>query len=170
MTASRIFEFLPQDKLFPTFRHNRRAAFACAILGRNTWPPTVQTKSNDVFADINTTPLIDVMLVLLTLLIITLPLQTHAIKIDTGHGDPSLPLPPPVELSIDWDGTTSWNGVAVDRATLDAYLARAARQNPQPNIIIRADKLAKYDAVAMVIADAARLGERHIAFNNIGLP
>ncbi len=124
---------------------------------------TVQSKAGDVVADMNTTPLIDVMLVLLTLLIITLPMQTHAIKIDTGHGKAATP-PPIVNLAIDWDGTTNWNGVAVDRTTLDAYLADAARESPQPNIIIQADRLTKYDRVAAVLAEATYAGETHIGF------
>jgi len=127
---------------------------------------TVQSKTGDVFADINTTPLIDVMLVLLTLLIITLPMQTHAIKIDTGQGEAPIPVPPVVDLRVDWDGTAIWNGTHVDRRTLDAYLADAALRNPQPDIMISADKLAKYDSVALVLADAARAGETHIAFAN----
>jgi biopolymer transport protein ExbD len=124
----------------------------------------VQSKTGDLVADMNTTPLIDVMLVLLTLLIITLPMQTHAIKIDTGHGIPPV-TPPTIEnLSIDWDGATSWNGTVVDRATLDSYLADAASKNPQPNIVIRADRLTKYDRVAAVLSEAARAGETHIGF------
>ena len=124
---------------------------------------TVQSKAGDVVADMNTTPLIDVMLVLLTLLIITLPMQTHAIKIDTGHSEPVSP-PPIVNLAVDWDGTTSWNGTPVTRATLDSYLADAARKNPQPNIIIQADRLTKYDRVAAVLSEAAHAGETHIGF------
>jgi len=121
----------------------------------------------DVFAEINTTPLIDVMLVLLTLLIITLPLQTHAVKIALPHGsDPPLPTPPVVLLDVDWDGTAEWNNRPVDRATLDAYLVHAAHQDPQPELHIHADRFAKYDAVAVVISDAARLGERRIVFDN----
>ena len=125
---------------------------------------TVQSKAGDVVADMNTTPLIDVMLVLLTLLIITLPMQTHAIKIDTGHGAPPITPPQTVQLGIDWDGTTSWDGKVVDRATLDSYLADSARKNPQPNIIIQADRLTKYDRVASVLAEATRAGETHIGF------
>ena len=125
---------------------------------------TVQTKTGDVVADMNTTPLIDVMLVLLTLLIITLPMQTHAIKIDTGPSRKATPPPPMVTLAIDWDGTTSWNGTAVNRATLNAYLIDAARKDPQPDIVIQADRLAKYDRVAVVLSDAARAGETHIGF------
>ncbi|MBV9991645.1 MAG: biopolymer transporter ExbD [Alphaproteobacteria bacterium] len=126
---------------------------------------TVQTNSTEISPDINTTPLIDVMLVLLTLLIMTLPMQTHAIKIDTGPSDPAPPLPTVVDLAVQWDGTTSWNGVAVDRKTLDAYLADAARKSPQPAIVIKADRLVKYDAVARVLSDANRAGETHIGFD-----
>jgi biopolymer transport protein ExbD len=132
---------------------------------------TVQSKSNDVFADINTTPLIDVMLVLLTLLIITLPMQTHAIKIDTSRTAPPSAPPPVVALGIDWEGATSWNGVVVDRATLDAYLVQAAHQDPQPEVQIHADHFARYDAVALVLADAARSNENHVRFAGIdGVP
>ena len=130
---------------------------------------TTRSSNTDVFSEINTTPLIDVMLVMLTLLIITLPIQTHAIKLDTPRLDGIPPTPPPVVLlDVEWDGTVEWNGTVVDRATLDAYLAHAAHQTPQPEIHIHADRLARYDAVAQVLADAARLGEKHIAFNNIG--
>ena len=128
---------------------------------------TVQTKSGDVLADMNTTPLIDVMLVLLTLLIITLPMQTHAVKINLPHeGPPPTIKPEIVTLAIDFDGTASWNGTAVDRATLDAYLLQAARHNPQSEIHLRADKLAKYETVTAVLADAARAGETHVGFDN----
>jgi biopolymer transport protein ExbD len=131
----------------------------------------VQSQSSDVFSEINTTPLIDVMLVLLTLLIITLPMQTHAVKIGLPHRNATRLLPPPVVLlDVDWDGTPEWNGRPVDRATLDAYLVHAAHQDPQPELHIHADRFAKYDAVALVISDAARLGEKRIVFNNIGLP
>ena len=132
---------------------------------------TTHSSNTDVFSEINTTPLIDVMLVMLTLLIITLPLQTNAVKIDLPRPIPyPLPPPPVVLVDIEWDGTVEWNGTVVDRATLDAYLARAAHQTPQPEIHIDADRLARYDAVAQVLADAARLGEKHIAFNNVGTP
>jgi len=125
---------------------------------------TVQSKAGEIVADMNTTPLIDVMLVLLTLLIITLPMQTNAIKIDTGHGAPPPIQPQTVNLSIDFDGTTSWNGAVIGHSTLDAYLADAARKSPQPDIIIRADRLTKYDRVAAVLSEAARAGETHIGF------
>jgi biopolymer transport protein ExbD len=127
---------------------------------------TVQTKTGEVLADMNTTPLIDVMLVLLTLLIITLPMQTHAIKIALPHGMAVTTPPTIVTIGVEFDGTASWNGQRVDRTTLDAYLASAARKNPQPEIHIRSDPFARYDAVTRVLVDAARAGENHISFDN----
>ena len=124
---------------------------------------------DEVMVEMNTTPLIDVMLVLLTLLIITLPLQTHAVKLDM----PAPNTPPPdvtpvsVELGVDFDGTITWNGDPVDRATLDSYFANAAETNPQPEIHVNPNRLAKYDAVALVLADAQRLGATHIGFTGI---
>jgi len=94
---------------------------------------TVQTKTGDLVADMNTTPLIDVMLVMLTLLIITLPMQTHAVKIDLPRqAPPSTIKPEIVTLAIDFDGVASWNGQTISRATLNTYLFEAARRTPQP--------------------------------------
>jgi biopolymer transport protein ExbD len=123
----------------------------------------------DVMVEMNTTPLIDVMLVLLTLLIITLPIQTHAVKLDmpTPNATPPTVIPETVELGVDFDGTVTWNGVAVDRATMDSYFEDAARKDPQPEIHINPNRLAKYDAVAEVLADAQRLGATHIGFTGI---
>jgi biopolymer transport protein ExbD len=117
----------------------------------------------------NTTPLIDVMLVLLTLLIITLPIQTHAVKLDmpAPNSTPPTVMPETVELGVDFDGTITWNGTPVDRGTLDAYFLNAVTQNPQPEIHVSPNRLAKYDAVARVLADAQRLGVTHIGFTGI---
>lgn len=119
--------------------------------------------------EMNTTPLIDVMLVMLTLLIITLPIQTHAVKLDmpTPNATPPTVIPETVELGVDFDGTVTWNGMAVDRATMDSYFEDAARKDPQPEIHINPNRLAKYDAVAKVLADAQRLGATHIGFTGI---
>src|SRR5215472_3687793 len=104
----------------------------------------------EVMVEMNTTPLIDVMLVLLTLLIITLPIQTHAVKLDMPNPNPPPPRVQPVELVIDFDGTITWNGTPVDRATLDSYFLAEAREDPlnQAEIHLSPDKLAKYDTVA----------------------
>jgi biopolymer transport protein ExbD len=118
---------------------------------------TTTPSGGDVVLDINTTPLIDVMLVLLTLLIITLPMQTHAVKLDMPVIGPSHPTPV-VMLEVDFDGTAVWNGWRIDKKTLDAKLAEAARSDPQPEIHMMANRLAKYDAVVKVMAEAERLG------------
>lgn len=127
------------------------------------------TAEGEVMVEMNTTPLIDVMLVLLTLLIITLPIQTHAVKLDMPAPNPNPPtvIPETVELQVDFDGTVLWNGVAVDRATMNAYFADAAKKEPQPEIHVSPNRLAKYDAVARVLADAQRQGATHIGFTGI---
>ena len=123
----------------------------------------------EVMVEMNTTPLIDVMLVLLTLLIITLPIQTHAVKLDmpTPNATPPTVIPETVELAVDFDGTVTWNGQSVDRSTMDSYFEDAAKKDPQPEIHLNPNRLAKYDAVAKVLADAQRLGVIHIGFTGI---
>jgi biopolymer transport protein ExbD len=130
---------------------------------------SASTADGEVMVEMNTTPLIDVMLVLLTLLIITLPIQTHAVKLDmpAPNSTPPTVIPETVELGVDFDGTITWNSVAVDRGTMDAYLEDAAKKNPQPEIHVNPNRLAKYDSVARVLADAQRLGATHIGFTGI---
>ena len=123
----------------------------------------------EVLVDINTTPLIDVMLVLLTLLILTLPIQTHAVKLDMPRPNQPPPTTEPVvvDLGIDFDGSITWNGDKVDRAGLDTKLLESAGATPAPEIQVNPNRLAKYDAVAMVLADAQHLGVTHIGFTGI---
>jgi biopolymer transport protein ExbD len=123
----------------------------------------------EVLVDINTTPLIDVMLVLLTLLILTLPIQTHAVKLDMPRPNQAPPATEPVvvALGIDFDGSISWNGEKVDRPALDTKLYDASHQPTPPEIQIDPNRLAKYDSVAMVLADAQHLGVTHIGFTGI---
>jgi biopolymer transport protein ExbD len=130
---------------------------------------STSTADGEVMVEMNTTPLIDVMLVLLTLLIITLPIQTHAVKLDmpAANTPPPTVIPETVELGVDFDGTITWNNAPVDRATMDAYFEDAAKKNPQPEIHVSPNRLAKYDAVARVLADAQRLGATHIGFSGI---
>jgi biopolymer transport protein ExbD len=117
----------------------------------------------DVMVDINTTPLIDVMLVLLIMLIITIPIQLHSVNLNMPAGNPPPPTKEPVvvTIDIDFDGTVLWNGEALpDRPTLEQKLAQAARGSPadQPEVHIRPNKLVEYKSVAMVLASAQRLG------------
>ena len=115
----------------------------------------------DVMIDINTTPLIDVMLVLLVMLIITLPIQLHSVNLNMPVCNPPPPLVKPEVLKIDIDnaGRIWWNGeVLPDRATLEEKLAGAAAQAVQPELHLRPDKSAKYEVVAAVLASSQRLG------------
>jgi biopolymer transport protein ExbD len=124
---------------------------------------------DDVMVEMNTTPLIDVMLVLLVMLIITIPIQTHAVKLDLPQKQDNPPPPATdvvvVDLEIDFDGTPIWNGTPVrSRAELDRFLQDTAAQVPQPEVHLRPNRLAKYDAVARTLADAQRLGVSKIGF------
>jgi biopolymer transport protein ExbD len=123
----------------------------------------------DVMVEMNTTPLIDVMLVLLVMLIITLPIQTHAVKLDMPVKNVTPPKMQPVvvNLVVDFDGSVLWNGQPVDRPTLDAYFNNASQADPQPEIHLNPNKLAKYDTVAKVLADAQRLGVKKIGFTGL---
>ncbi len=115
----------------------------------------------EVMVDINTTPLIDVMLVLLIMLIITIPIQTHAVKLNMPVGNPPPPPTPPevVTVDIDFDGTVLWNGETIpDRPTLESRLRGAAAQPTQPEFHLRPNKLVTYKHVAAVMASAQRLG------------
>jgi biopolymer transport protein ExbD len=115
----------------------------------------------DVMIDINTTPLIDVMLVLIIMLIITIPIQTHAVKLNMPVGPSAPPLKPPeiIRIDIDFDGTIGWNGIVVaDRGELESRLYQIAQQPEQPEVHLRPNKLVAYKSVAMVMASAQRLG------------
>ena len=115
----------------------------------------------EVMLDVNTTPLIDVMLVLLIMLIITIPMQTHAVKLDLPQGNPPPPLTPPtvVTIDVDFDGTVAWNGETIpNENALLAHFQTAAALPDQPEIHLRPNKLANYKYVAHVLADAQRLG------------
>jgi biopolymer transport protein ExbD len=121
------------------------------------------SRSNDpdVMIDINTTPLIDVMLVLLVMLIITIPIQLHAVNLNLpiGNPPPPLQLPEVVKLDIDDQSKVYWNGEVVDdRAVLETKMSEAAHQPVQPEVHLRPNKDASYGVVASVMASAQRLG------------
>ena len=115
-------------------------------------------------SDINTTPLIDVMLVLLIMLIVTLPPTRHAVKLDTplppppNQPPPPPDLPDPIRIFVDYDGSIYWNGNVVGDAQLENDLAVEARRSMQPEIHIEPHRLAKYGRVAHVMAAAQRNG------------
>ena len=115
----------------------------------------------DVMVDINTTPLIDVMLVLLIMLIITIPIQTHAVKLNMPIPSNVQPPAPPVviEIAVDFDGTIGWNNEIVkDRADLESRLYKLTLMPDQPEVHLEPNKLAPYKYVAEVMAEAQRLG------------
>ncbi|MBK7614207.1 MAG: biopolymer transporter ExbD [Vitreoscilla sp.] len=116
----------------------------------------------DMMVEMNTTPLIDVMLVLLIMFIITIPPQTHAVRMNMPVNSQNNPPPKPpeiVRIDVDFDGTIGWNGEIVPtRAELQAKLYRIAQQPDQPEVHLRPNKLVTYKHVAMVMAEAQRLG------------
>jgi len=115
----------------------------------------------DVMMDINTTPLIDVMLVLLVMLIITIPIQLHSVNLNmpVGNPPPPLVLPEVVKIDVDDQSRVYWNGEWLQTpAELEERLQGAAAKAVQPELHLRPDKLAKYEVVARVMAASQRLG------------
>ena len=107
--------------------------------------------------DINTTPLIDVMLVLLIMFIITIPVQTHAVKLDLPVNDNTQNTPPPIDpvknkVTVDPAGTIFWNGTPVKLPVLKQYLDLTQAMNPVPELHLQPDPQARYDVVDNVLA------------------
>jgi biopolymer transport protein ExbD len=125
-------------------------------------PPSLSPPEEDeLLMDINTTPLIDVMLVLLIMLIITIPPQLHAVNLDMPVASTAPPPTPPqvIRIDIDANSVISWNGQALtDRVALQGQLSQAAALQPQPELHIRSHPQAKYEATAAVLAGAQRQG------------
>lgn len=127
------------------------------------------TSLDQPLVEMNTTPLIDVMLVLLIMFIITIPVMTHAIKIDLPTSRPHPPTqnrPEVVELEIDFDGAVVWNGTVIPRDALDGYFRHEASREEQPEIHVHADRRARYGVVAQVLASAQRNRMQKIGFVN----
>ncbi len=123
----------------------------------------------EVMVEMNTTPLIDVMLVLLVMLIITIPIQTHAVKLNMPR--PNQP-PPPTQptihtLVVDFDGSILWDNTPVPNLeALDVDFQQVANQGEdQDEIHLQPNRLAKYDTVAKILADAQRIGVKKIGFS-----
>jgi biopolymer transport protein ExbD len=132
---------------------------------------SVGTGDGEAMCDINTTPLIDVMLVLLVTLIVSLPVMTHAVKLDmpqdTHQPPPDTP-PEVIDLEIDSDGTVAWNGTPVTGLDqLEGYFHNEAAKDPQPEIHLRPDRRARYGIVAQVLAAAQRNRMVKIGFTNV---
>jgi biopolymer transport protein ExbD len=126
-----------------------------------------QGGEDEPMMDINTTPLIDVMLVLLIMFIITLPVMTHDVKLDMPQSKNSTPPPvviEPIQLEVDWDGTVIWNGTPVQLGQLEGYFQVESQKNPQPEVHVRPNRRANYDTVAKVLALAQRNGMQRIGF------
>jgi len=117
--------------------------------------------------EMNTTPLIDVMLVLLIMFIITIPIQTHAVKVDLPQNSPNSA--PPVEpqknkLYIDANGNVFWNSVQIDDVTLRQYLDASLQQDPEPELHFQPDPNARYDVVDRVLAIVKRANVTKLGF------
>jgi biopolymer transport protein ExbD len=118
-------------------------------------------------ADINVTPLVDVMLVLLIIFMITAPLMSHKVKVElpqaTLEQKPEIEIPP-ITIAVTADGKTYWNDEAVNRDTLDARLAVIAQRQPQPQVDIRADNVTRYAVINEVVQNVRRAGIRKVGF------
>ena len=116
---------------------------------------------------INVVPLVDIMLVLLIIFIITLPVMTHAVKIDLPRATPDTPPPPteqPINIDVQYDGSVLWNGQTVTPQDLRSYIADAAKHDPQPDVHVQVDRRAKYDYAAKVLFAVQRGGLKKIGF------
>jgi len=121
---------------------------------------------NSLMSEINTTPLVDVMLVLLVIFIITAPLLTHAVKIDLpqASSQPIEQKPEIISISVDGAGQMYWNDTALVEGELSVRLQQAATTKPQPELHIRADKETRYQILAQIMADAQNAGIQKLGF------
>ncbi|HEX5961351.1 MAG TPA: biopolymer transporter ExbD [Rhodanobacteraceae bacterium] len=119
-------------------------------------------------AEINVTPLADVMLVLLIIFMITAPLMSHKVKVDLPRADPNTkPTPiqvPPIDLAVEADGSLYWNDSPISDAILSAKLRAEASNTPQPELNIRADKATPYRIIWKVLQEAKSAGMVHVGF------
>lgn len=117
-------------------------------------------------AEINMTPLVDVMLVLLIVFMITIPVMQHAVKVDLPQASSQRNevKPESINLSIAANGQIYWNQSPIDLNTLSIYAQTASKKNPQPEVQLKADKNVRYEAVAQVLSTAKRSGLTKIGF------
>jgi biopolymer transport protein ExbD len=123
-------------------------------------------ETDDVMNEINMTPLVDVMLVLLIIFIITVPVMKHSVNVDLprASSQPQDPKPQTVRLSVDAQGTYFWNENRIDDQDLPRMLKAEAAKEPQPELHIRGDKEVRYERVAQVMSAAQQSGLRKIGF------
>ena len=121
---------------------------------------------DDFNPEINTTPLVDVMLVLLIIFIITIPVMNQSVNIDLPRtsSQPVQPKPESINLAIDAQGRMYWNEESVDIAQLNARITQAAKKNPQPELHLRAERTTQYEKVVQVMAAAQNGGLEKIGF------
>ena len=119
----------------------------------------------EVMMDINTTPLIDVMLVLLVMLIITIPIQLHSVTLEMPVGTPPANAikPEKIQIDIDGDSTVYWQGLPVSAGELDEKMTAVAQLNPQPEVHVRPNKTSQYAVFANVLSSTRRIGLNKIA-------
>jgi biopolymer transport protein ExbD len=120
-------------------------------------------------SEINVTPLVDVMLVLLIIFMITAPLMSHKIKVDLPQAnldkrDEKVPPVPPITVTVTEDGHVYWNDSAVTRELLESQLAVEAQKTPQPEVNIRGDETTKYRTISEVVSTAQAQGIRKVGF------
>lgn len=125
-----------------------------------------QDDTDEVMNEINMTPLVDVMLVLLIIFIITIPVMKHSVNVDLPRAtnQPENVKPETVNLSIDADGQYHWNAQPISDEGLVTQLQAEGAKDPQPDLHIRGDKNVRYERVAQAMAAAQRAGVRKIGF------
>jgi biopolymer transport protein ExbD len=128
--------------------------------------PFASEEDDGMMSEINMTPLVDVMLVLLIIFLVTIPAMHHAVKIDLPHASsqPQDDKPSHVNVAIQADGTILWDDQKIDDAALNARIAQAAQQTPQPEIHLRADRKVAYERVADLMSAAQAGGLTKIGF------
>jgi biopolymer transport protein ExbD len=127
---------------------------------------SLSDSDDDFNPEINTTPLVDVMLVLLIIFIMTIPVMNHAVKIDLPRAtdQPDLVKPQNIDLSIDAEGKIYWNTEVIDMNQLNLRIAAEAKKQPQPELHLRAERTTQYEKVAQVMAAAQSGGLSKIGF------
>jgi biopolymer transport protein ExbD len=133
---------------------------------------SVKGDSADPMVEPNVIPLVDIMLVLLIIFIITIPVMTHAVKIDLPRDNPNPPAEPPVVIKIyvEGTGTILWNGTPVDHTTFRDYVAVENVRDPQPEVHVDADRRTPYVYVANVLFVLQRGGLQKVGFVSGGPP